>query len=47
MVPKYNPARTFTPEGSVGIGGTYMCIYPMDSPGGAAPISNTHILMSL
>ena len=37
MVPKYNPARTFTPEGSVGIGGTYMCIYPMDSPGGAAP----------
>ena len=22
---KYNPARTFTPEGSVGIGGVYMC----------------------
>ena len=21
VVPKYNPARTFTPEGSVGIGG--------------------------
>jgi urea carboxylase len=31
---KYNPARTFTPEGSVGIGGMYMCIYGMDSPGG-------------
>lgn len=31
---KYNPARTFTPEGTVGIGGIYMCIYGMDSPGG-------------
>ncbi|CAN8063725.1 unnamed protein product [Agarophyton chilense] len=31
---KYNPARTFTPEGAVGIGGAYMCIYGMDSPGG-------------
>jgi len=35
VVPKYNPARTFTPEGAVGLGGTYLCIYPMDSPGGA------------
>ncbi|KAK9838176.1 hypothetical protein WJX81_006705 [Elliptochloris bilobata] len=34
VVPKYNPARTFTPEGAVGLGGTYMCIYPMESPGG-------------
>lgn len=33
VVPKYNPARTFTPEGAVGIGGSYMCIYPMSSPG--------------
>lgn len=24
---KYNPARTFTAEGTVGIGGVYMCIY--------------------
>eukprot|EP00178_Gracilaria_changii_P013285 TRINITY_DN37599_c0_g1_i1.p1 TRINITY_DN37599_c0_g1~~TRINITY_DN37599_c0_g1_i1.p1 ORF type:complete len:1716 (-),score=243.42 TRINITY_DN37599_c0_g1_i1:250-5397(-) len=31
---KYNPARTYTPEGAVGIGGAYMCIYGMDSPGG-------------
>ncbi|MBD4600049.1 carboxyltransferase domain-containing protein, partial [Xanthomonas citri pv. citri] len=31
---KYNPARTFTAEGTVGIGGVYMCIYGMDSPGG-------------
>lgn len=31
---KYNPARTYTPEGAVGIGGAYLCIYGMDSPGG-------------
>ena len=31
---KYNPARTYTAEGTVGIGGVYMCIYGMDSPGG-------------
>ena len=34
VVPKYNPARTVTPEGAIGIGGAYMCIYPMESPGG-------------
>jgi urea carboxylase len=48
VVPKYNPARTFTPEGAVGIGGSYICIYPMESPGGyqlvgrTLPIWNTH-----
>ncbi|MDI9258754.1 urea carboxylase [Alicyclobacillus sendaiensis] len=31
---KYNPARTWTPENAVGIGGSYMCIYGMESPGG-------------
>ncbi|MCS6969490.1 MAG: 5-oxoprolinase/urea amidolyase family protein [Planctomycetota bacterium] len=31
---KYNPARTWTAQGTVGIGGAYMCIYGMDSPGG-------------
>ena len=41
MVPKYNPARTFTPEGAVGIGGSYMCIYPMESPGGYQLIGRT------
>lgn len=30
---KYNPARTWTAEGTVGIGGMYMCVYGMDSPG--------------
>lgn len=38
---KMNPARTFTHEGTVGIGGSYMCIYPMDSPGGYQLIGRT------
>lgn len=41
VVPKYNPARTFTPEGAVGIGGCYMCIYPMASPGGYQLVGRT------
>jgi urea carboxylase len=41
VVPKYNPARTFTPEGGVGIGGTYICIYPMESPGGYQLVGRT------
>lgn len=39
--PKYNPARTMTPEGAVGIGGAFMCIYPMESPGGYQLIGRT------
>jgi urea carboxylase len=31
---KYNPARTWTPENVVGIGGAYLCIYGMEGPGG-------------
>ncbi len=31
---KYNPARTWTPDNVVGIGGAYMCIYGMEGPGG-------------
>ena len=27
---KYNPARTWTPENAVGIGGAYMCVYGME-----------------
>lgn len=38
---KYNPARTFTAEGTVGIGGVFMCIYGMDSPGGYQLIGRT------
>jgi len=26
---KYNPARTWTPENAVGIGGAYLCVYGM------------------
>ena len=37
MTPKYNPARTFTWEGTVGLGGAYLCIYPMPSPGAPPP----------
>nr|VFJ57624.1 MAG: urea carboxylase [Candidatus Kentron sp. FM]VFJ64463.1 MAG: urea carboxylase [Candidatus Kentron sp. FM]VFK15172.1 MAG: urea carboxylase [Candidatus Kentron sp. FM] len=38
---KYNPARLYTPEGSVGIGGVYLCIYGMDSPGGYQLVGRT------
>jgi len=31
---KYNPARTWTPQNAVGIGGAYLCIYGMEGPGG-------------
>jgi urea carboxylase len=31
---KYNPARTWTAQNSVGIGGAYMCVYGMEGPGG-------------
>lgn len=31
---KYNPTRMFTPEGTVGLGGPLLVIYPMESPGG-------------
>ena len=34
VVPKYNPARTFTYAGAVGIGGSFLAIYCMDGPGG-------------
>jgi urea carboxylase len=41
LTSKYNPARTFTAEGIVGIGGVYMCIYGMDSPGGYQLVGRT------
>lgn len=33
-VPKYNPPRTSTPKGAIGIGGSNTSIYPCVSPGG-------------
>ncbi|MEN9307409.1 MAG: hypothetical protein RL173_1341 [Fibrobacterota bacterium] len=41
LTSKYNPARTYTAEGTVGIGGVYMCIYGMDSPGGYQLVGRT------
>lgn len=38
---KYNPARTWTPENAVGIGGAYMCVYGMESPGGYQLVGRT------
>ena len=38
---KYNPARTWTPQNAVGIGGAYMCIYGMEGPGGYQLIGRT------
>ena len=38
---KYNPARTWTAEGTVGIGGAYMCIYGMEGPGGYQLVGRT------
>ncbi|MEH3053384.1 MAG: carboxyltransferase domain-containing protein [Patulibacter minatonensis] len=31
---KYTPPRTWTPENAVGIGGSFLCIYGMEGPGG-------------
>jgi len=45
---KYNPARTWTPENAVGIGGAYLCVYGMEGPGGyqlvgrTIPVWSTH-----
>src|SRR5690606_29867036 len=45
---KYNPARTWTVENVVGIGGAYMCVYGMEGPGGyqlfgrTCQVWNTH-----
>ena len=38
---KYNPARTWTPENAVGIGGAYLCIYGMEGPGGYQLVGRT------
>jgi allophanate hydrolase subunit 1 len=32
--PKYNPPRTWTPKGTIGLGGAISCIYPDQTPGG-------------
>lgn len=34
VTPKYNPPRTATPAGALGMGGASTCIYPVTTPGG-------------
>ena len=41
MTTKYNPARTWTPENAVGIGGAYLCVYGMEGPGGYQFVGRT------
>lgn len=41
MTTKYNPARTWTAENSVGIGGAYLCVYGMEGPGGYQFVGRT------
>jgi urea carboxylase len=38
---KYNPARTWTPENAVGIGGAYLRVYGMEGPGGYRFVGRT------
>lgn len=41
--PKYNPPRTFTPQGTVGIGGASTAIYPVATPGGYQIFARTPV----
>ena len=41
--PKYNPPRTFTPRGTVGIGGASTAIYPVVTPGGYQIFARTPV----
>ncbi|SKA79411.1 Allophanate hydrolase subunit 1 [Agreia bicolorata] len=41
FAPKYNPTRTWTPEGAIGLGGPCYSIYPVESPGGYQLLGRT------
>jgi allophanate hydrolase subunit 1 len=41
VAPKYNPTRTWTPEGAVGLGGPCFAIYPVESAGGYQLVGRT------
>jgi urea carboxylase len=41
--PKYNPARTWTPERAIGFGGACTSIYSVESPGGYQLLGRTPI----
>lgn len=41
VAPKYNPPRTWTPKGAIGVGGALTCIYPDRTPGGYQLLGQT------
>jgi urea carboxylase len=41
--PKYNPPRTWTPQGTVGMGGASTAIYPVATPGGYQIFARTPV----
>lgn len=41
--PKYDPPRTFTPQGTVGMGGSSTAIYPVATPGGYQIFARTPV----
>ena len=43
--PKYNPSRTWTPKGALGVGTADKVIYPLRSPGGYQMIGRTPVKM--
>jgi len=43
--PKYNPPRTWTPQGAIGVGGPSTSIYTVASPGGYNVIGRTPVLV--
>jgi len=43
FAPKYNPPRTFTYKGTIGMGGGATAIYPVDGPGGYQIFARTPV----
>lgn len=43
FAPKYNPPRTFTYKGTIGMGGGSTAIYPVDGPGGYQIFARTPV----
>ena len=41
VAPKYNPTRTWTAEGALGVGGPCWAIYPVESAGGYQLVGRT------
>lgn len=41
--PKYNPPRTWTPQGTIGMGGASTAIYPVATPGGYQIFARTPV----